>query len=245
MAFVKSTHTDYLNKQTHAELLQALPSLLKYCLKLTGSRWEAEDLVQSTCLQLLGKLPLQDTAVNWEAYLIRSARNTWIDRIRRQAAGQRAASRLNVNAAYSSDKYGTDLELALSTLIHWLPPWQRTIFLLREIWQYKTSEVAELLGTTEGAVKAALSRARAALADGKERRAEAVCLPEDQESRELLKAYLSAFRRGDVQLLVELGLHDAAEPQALLPVILESSMRAGRVNSRRQQPDETRAQLAA
>ncbi|MFB5679256.1 RNA polymerase sigma factor [Paenibacillus terreus] len=244
MAFVKSAHTDYLNKQTHAELLQALPSLLKYCLKLTGSKWEAEDLVQSTCLQLLGKLPLQDTAVNWEAYLIRSARNTWIDRIRRQAAGQRAASRLNAKTAYN-DKYGTDLELALSALIQWLPPWQRTIFLLREVWQYKTSEAAELLGTSEGAVKAALARARASLAAGKQRHTEALPLPEDQESKELLKAYLSAFRCGDIQRLVELGLQDVAEPQALLPVILGSSIRRGRAGSRRRQPDETRAQLAA
>ncbi|MFM9282249.1 RNA polymerase sigma factor [Paenibacillus jiagnxiensis] len=244
MAFVKSAHTNYLNKQTHAELLQALPSLLKYCLKLTGSQWEAEDLVQSTCLQLLGKLPLQDTAVNWEAYLIRSARNTWIDRIRRQAVGQRAASRLNAKTAYS-DKYGMDLELALSALIQWLPPWQRTIFLLREVWQYKTSEAAELLGTSEGAVKAALARARASLAAGKQRHTEALPLPEDQENKELLKAYLSAFRCGDVQRLVELGLHDAAEPQALLPVILGGSLRGGRADSRRRQPDETRAQLAA
>lgn len=244
MAFVKSVQSDYLNKQTHAELLKALPSLLKYCLKLTGSTWEAEDLVQSTCLQLLGKLPLQDTDLNWEAYLIRSARNIWIDRIRRQAAGQRATSRLNIKTAYQ-DRYGMDIELALSALIQWLPSWQRTVFLLREILQYKTSEAAELLGTTEGAVKAALARARASLGNSKQRYSERFPLPEDQEGKELLKAYLSAFRSGDAQRLVELGLHDAAEPQALLPVILEGSIRAGRAGSRRQQPDETRALLAA
>ncbi|WP_231503667.1 RNA polymerase sigma factor [Paenibacillus sp. 1-18] len=72
------------------ELLQnVLPALHRYCLSLTGSAWDAEDLVQMTILHMLQSEKNLDEVENKEAYLIRSARNRWIDHIRRQNAQKR------------------------------------------------------------------------------------------------------------------------------------------------------------
>src|SRR5262245_30269214 len=67
------------------------PDLFRYCRRLTGNVWDAEDLVQetlargfSTLSQLVYKLE------NPRGYLLRIATNLWIDTVRRRATERRA-----------------------------------------------------------------------------------------------------------------------------------------------------------
>ncbi|WP_226002958.1 RNA polymerase sigma factor [Paenibacillus sp. BJ-4] len=213
------------------ELLQnVLPALHRYCLSLTGSAWDAEDLVQTTILHMLQSEKNLHEVENKEAYLIRSARNRWIDHIRRQNAQKRLSvsgekefsQRHEEPSRYCNESYTPDLELALQYLSTHVSPWQRTILVLRDVWGYTAPETAELLNTTEGAVKAALSRARALLAQKHREghKLESVSIPGLEREREWLKAYLAAFRAGDVQRWIALSLNDAAEPIAIAGSVL-------------------------
>src|SRR5215468_2234476 len=60
------------------------PELHRYCRALTGSVWDAEDLVQDTLLRAFAKLgEFANPIDNPKAYLFRIASNLWVDRFRR------------------------------------------------------------------------------------------------------------------------------------------------------------------
>src|SRR5690242_3601200 len=65
------------------------PKLHAYCLRLTGSVWDAEDLLQDTLLRGFGVIGRGDLHgpespfTRPQAYLSQVATNLWIDRIRR------------------------------------------------------------------------------------------------------------------------------------------------------------------
>ena len=59
------------------------PVLHRYCRSLTGSVWDAEDLVQDTLLRGFAKLgEFSNPIDNPKAYLFRIATNLWVDRVR-------------------------------------------------------------------------------------------------------------------------------------------------------------------
>src|SRR5215469_5468784 len=67
------------------------PALHAYCRQLTGNVWDGEDLVQDTLLRVFSLLGRTDARLeNPRAYLIRTATNLWIDRVRRSAREQAA-----------------------------------------------------------------------------------------------------------------------------------------------------------
>ena len=78
---VCSTHS---TDQTTAYWKEQLPSLYKYCLSLTHHIADAEDLMQETCLKILSAQRKGLSIAQSEAYTIRTARNTWIDIMRRK-----------------------------------------------------------------------------------------------------------------------------------------------------------------
>src|SRR5262245_51516546 len=63
--------------------------LHRYCWRLTGNVWDAEDLMQDTLVRVFGLLGRNDARLeNPRAYLIRAATNLWVDRMRRLAREQ-------------------------------------------------------------------------------------------------------------------------------------------------------------
>jgi RNA polymerase sigma-70 factor, ECF subfamily len=94
------------------------------------------------------------------------------------------------------------LRLALATLLRVLPPRPRAVFILRDVFQWSASEVAERLDTSVPAVNSALQRARARLAAVRAGAAEpSQGEPEDPALRLLSSRYLEAFERVDVDAL--------------------------------------------
>ncbi|PYE45510.1 RNA polymerase sigma factor (sigma-70 family) [Paenibacillus barcinonensis] len=213
-------------------------SLYAYCLSLTKSMNEAEDLMQETCLKALSSAAAhavkRTEAFNWEAYLIRIARNTWIDAIRKQEKLRSIVDGLKpVMSAYVEEEPWEELESAVSVLIRELSPLQRVIYILREMMGYTAAETAGMLNTTEGAVKAALNRARTALSKVKQQLEEAgtdaifemssVGGAADAE-QEQLRSYLLAFRQGDTARLIDLCLNRMYDPMAVAGTILQSTL---------------------
>ncbi|HLN62934.1 MAG TPA: RNA polymerase sigma factor, partial [Symbiobacteriaceae bacterium] len=59
------------------------PDLWRYCLRLTGSPWDAEDLVQETLARAFARMAQYWQPLEARPYLFRIATNTWIDARRR------------------------------------------------------------------------------------------------------------------------------------------------------------------
>lgn len=226
------------NPALHDVLPDLMASLYAYCMSLTKSVTETEDLVQETCLKGLTSVAVQDQermgAFNWEAYLIRIARNTWIDGIRKQEKLCSILAEMKpVMSEFMEEGSFEEMESAVQILVHTLPPWQRAIYILREIMGYKAAETAEMLRTTEGAVKAALNRARTALSKVRHKLVEAgmdaaleqetMEEPADLE-QEQLRSYLMAFRQGDTTRLIDLCLNRTDDPMAVAGTILQQTL---------------------
>ena len=132
--------------------------LLHAAIALTGSRAEAEDLLQAAVERLLRRRrPVDDL----EAYLRRILYNLAADGWRRRGTWLRARSRAPARAAdlIEPDPLTTvDLRDALFRALRQLSPRQRTVVVLRYWEQLTQAETAELLGCSEGNVKAVTSR---------------------------------------------------------------------------------------
>jgi RNA polymerase sigma-70 factor, ECF subfamily len=103
------------------------------------------------------------------------------------------------------------MEIAFMAAIQHLPPRQRAVLLLREVLGWSARDTASLLETSIAAVNSSLQRARATLRDRlPERRSDwaAPAGPSDEE-RALLRRYVDAHERADVESLAELLREDA------------------------------------
>lgn len=100
------------------------------------------------------------------------------------------------------------LRLALVAATQLLPPRQRAILLLREVFDVSAAEVAETLDTTVAAVNSGLQRARAQLTSA-QLGPDEVLEPSAPERRALVDKYIAAFERADVAALRELLAEDA------------------------------------
>jgi RNA polymerase sigma-70 factor (ECF subfamily) len=90
-----------------------------------------------------------------------------------------------------------------------LPPRQRAVLILRAIFSWDASEVAELLQTSVASVNSALQRARATLRSNGAN-ATTSSPPTDAATTQLLAAYVDAFERYDMDALTSLVRRDAA-----------------------------------
>jgi RNA polymerase sigma factor (sigma-70 family) len=184
------------------------PALWDYCRRLTGSPWDAEDLVQDTLMRAFARLghfhqPLRDP----RAYLFRMATNGWIDALRR------ARVTLDPLEPWEEPPAGEDSDLrvrsteALEHLVRHLPPRQRVALLLADAFDFRAGEIGAMLGVSEGAVKALLHRAREGLrsAGGTDPSGISGPLaPLGPEERRVLESFVEAFNRRDPEALVAL-----------------------------------------
>src|SRR5262245_29162820 len=136
------------------------PALHAYCRRLTGNVWDGDDLVQDTLLKVFAVLARTDVAIdNPKSYLIRTATNLWIDRVRRSAREQ-AAIALDQSDAASHPQAFVDGRPGAAALFQQLHPQERAAIVMKEVLDLSLEDTAALLQTTVGAVKSALSRAR-------------------------------------------------------------------------------------
>lgn len=173
-------------------LVPLRPSLHRYCCRLTGNVWDGEDLAQDTLMRvfsLLGKV--HDNLENPRAYLIRTATNLWIDRVRRSAREQAALLLEAAEDRTENPRERADAAPAAQTLFKTLHPQERAAVVMKEVLDLSLDETASILKTSVGAVKSALHRARDRLAD---RRPQAGF---DTPPRDLVERFMVALRDQD------------------------------------------------
>jgi RNA polymerase sigma-70 factor, ECF subfamily len=95
------------------------------------------------------------------------------------------------------------VELAFIAALQHLPATQRAALILREVLGFSAREVAETLDTTVASVNSALQRARKTVENRLPAQSQQATLRElgDKRSRELVEAYVDAWKRGDIAAL--------------------------------------------
>ncbi|WP_276354159.1 RNA polymerase sigma factor [Cohnella caldifontis] len=187
------------------DVLRLQDSLNRYCRSLAGTRWDAEDLAQDTWVKAIGLLQ-GDGHPNAEAFLLRIAKNTWIDRSRRKDLLPRLRNAVSTKGIDAAEAW-LETDAAFTAVVRHLSPLQRAVFLLRDVMDFSGAETAQRLGTTEGAVKASLSRARQALARMKRDWEDGTLPePEDEASKTLIRSLAAAYLQGDAARFAELAV---------------------------------------
>ena len=177
-------------------LAEHRPALHAYCRRLTGNVWDGEDLVQDTLLRVFSLLGKTDARLeNPKAYLIRTATNLWIDRVRRSAREQAAMALEQPEAVSVAPREPADGRPAAKALFEMLHPQERAAILLKDVFDLSLEETAVLLHTTVGAVKSALSRARGRL-EGRRPTAGF-----DAPPRELVNRFMRALAAKDMETM--------------------------------------------
>jgi len=138
---------------------------------------------------------------NPRAWLFRVASNLWIDQVRRRRREEPLAVAPPDEGGPSSDPRGA--REAAGTLLSQLSPQERAAAVLKDVFDLSLEEIAGVLSTTAGAVKAALHRARGKLVEPAPEEAPA-------PAPAVLDAFREAFNAGDIDRLAALLLDDAS-----------------------------------
>ncbi|MGH9886778.1 MAG: RNA polymerase sigma factor, partial [bacterium] len=178
------------------------PALYRFSRFLSRSPWDAEDLVQDTLARAFATLGgMHEPPRDPRAWLFRVASNLWIDQVRRAArvSGSPEEARALEGAATTE----RETREAAGTLLVQLSPQERAAVVLKDAFELELEEIAEILSTSTGAVKAALHRGRAKLV-----------APDPEVVRTpapgVLDAFCAAFNARDIARLTELLLDHAA-----------------------------------
>jgi len=183
-------------------LAQYRPDLHRYCRRLTGNVWDGEDLMQDTLVRVFSMLGKIDANLeNPRAYLIRTATNLWIDRVRR-AAREQAVLALETPEQSTQPDTGAEQRDAAKALFQSLHPQERAAILMKDVFDLSLEETAAMLHTSVGAVKSALSRARGRL-DAKRPSAGF-----DAPPREIVEKFMVALRDKDMETMRALCADD-------------------------------------
>ena len=209
-----------------------------HCYRILGSVQDAEDMVQETLLAAWRGLEQFEGRSSLRAWLYRIATNRCLNALRGRRRRPREVpvmveppepTRLSEpiwlepypdvlledvadSAPGPHARYETreTVGLAFVTAVQHLPPRQRAVLVLRDVLGFSGEEVAGMLETSQAAVKAALQRARATLAEhGPRGGREGAPTPGSRRERELVGLFAAAVERGDVDAVVSLLADDA------------------------------------
>ena len=184
------------------------PELHRYCARMTGSVMDGEDIVQETLFQAYRKLETFDDTRDLTPWLFRIAHNRCIDLLRRRKVRQQAeAVAVQPDVYLPPDPVDPVPPQSIEHLVLALAPRERACVLLKDVFEYSLEEIASLVGSTVGAVKAALNRGRSKLAALP--RQPSAPRAHKPESSHLLHLYVERFNQRDWDGIRELATADA------------------------------------
>lgn len=222
--------------------------LLVHCYRMMGSLEDADDMVQDTLVKAWTHRDSLKNPNALRAWLYKIASNTCLDMLKKRKRRKIPRTYMSVSKVANpipSDvnepiwlqPYPNDLlplsntdhvedrllnqeniNLAFMTILHLLPPRQRAILILRDVLEFKASEVAKFLDTSISAVKSALFRARSTLVENQSNLAD---IEHDFNSNiqlELrLEDYILAWESANIDGLIQLLKEDATFSMPPIP----------------------------
>ena len=215
-------------RERFMELVRDLrPELHRYCSRLVGSAIDGEDVLQEALAKAFYALSLTPELPPLRPWLLRIAHNTAIDFLRRyERRFVEPVAEPPEHAAAQEDEreFPQATRLALSSFVA-LPVIQRSAVILKDVLDHSLEEIAETLGTTVPAVKAALVRGRRSL--------RAQPAPENvpwrdrpetsTEERELLERYVALFNARDWD-----GVRELLAEECRLDLVAKTARRGKR-----------------
>ena len=179
------------------------PRLFGIAYRMLSSASEAEDLVQEVWLRW--QMCDRGVVVNPVAFLATTTTRLAINalqsaRVRRETyIGPWLPEPVDTSAdPYLGAERGEALEFAALLLMEKLTPNERAAYVLREAFDYPYAQIADILQSTEPAVRQLVSRARKHVSS--ERRTPVTAVAQ----RELLTTFITAARSGDMTALERL-----------------------------------------
>jgi RNA polymerase sigma-70 factor (ECF subfamily) len=175
---------------------------------MTGSVIEGEDVVQEALFEAYRNLDTFDASRPLKPWLFQIAHNRCIDFLRKHAVRVAAeTASATPDMAKAPDPASPDFGRAIERLVINLPPKERACVLLKDVFDYSLEEVAEMVDSTVGGVKAALHRGRTKLAASQAPpRPRSTVAP---ELNRVIQLYVDRFNRRDWNGLRELISADA------------------------------------
>jgi len=179
--------------------------------EMLGSAADAEDVVQEVWLRWVDVDVAQ--VRDPRAYLVRMTTRLALNRLRTLA--RRREDYVGTwlpEPVLTSPDVAQDVELADSVstamllVLETLPPTERAVFVLREVFDVPYAEIAEAVGKSEPAVRQVASRARAHVAERRPRSSVSTA-----ERDTVIERFRAATETGDLQ-----GLMDVLAPDVVL-----------------------------
>ncbi|TDD30024.1 RNA polymerase sigma-70 factor [Kribbella turkmenica] len=195
-------------EQAAAVFAEVRPRLFGIAYRMLGSASEAEDLVQDVWLkwQTADRAAVSNPAAYLATAITRLAINTMQSaRVRRETyIGPWLPEPVDTSADPTLGAERNEaLEFAVLLILERLSPTERAAYILREAFDYPYGQIAEIIGSSETATRQLVSRARKRIV------AERHNPVTGQERRELLSAFVTAARSGDLEALEQLLAEDA------------------------------------
>jgi RNA polymerase sigma-70 factor (TIGR02960 family) len=211
-----------------------------HCYRILGSVQDAEDMLQETLLAAWRGLGQYEGRASLRTWLYRIATNRCLNALRAGGRRPRTEPAGPTFLTVEPTRRGEPLwlepypdvlldglpdteagpearfeakeavALAFVTAMQHLPPRQRAVLVLRDVLGFRSTEVADILGSSEASVNSALQRARATMDSrlpGPDR--ERAPLPRSARERDIAARFATAFSSNDVDSVVALLTDDA------------------------------------
>ena len=183
--------------------------LFSIAYRMLGSAMDAEDMVHETYIRYQAAQP--ETIHSLKAYLTTILTRVCMDQLhlarrkRELYVGPWLPEPIlttEIDEAGDPEKHvemEESISLAFLVLLEQLQPFERAVFLLREVFEYEFAEIATMLGKSEAACRRSFSRAKPHLREHRPR------FPASHEThQQLLNRYYQAVQTGEMAPLMNL-----------------------------------------
>ncbi|HJT57309.1 MAG TPA: RNA polymerase sigma-70 factor [Ktedonobacteraceae bacterium] len=226
--------------------------------RMLGSAMDAEDMVQETYLRYQGTPP--ETIHSLKAFLTTIITRLCMDQL--QLARRKrelyvgpwlpepVLTSIPAEATDPQERVDTEesISLAFLLLLEKLQPFERAVFLLREVFEYGFAEIASILGKSEAACRRSFSRAKQRLSQHRPRFSSS-----PQAHRQLLSSYMQAVQTGEMSALEHVLAEDVTlwadaggkvKQAALRPISGRDAVARFSIGTRRFLPETYQVEIA-